>query len=136
MEIEAKCSCGQVGFKSTANPIIQLCCHCSDCRDALGREYATIAFFKESSTEVFGYLEEKVYTAASGNRTVRVVCSGCGTVMFDKSEGFPKLIGVMAQQINAPFEAEPACHVWVKNKLPGVSISAEMKQYQQGIEES
>jgi len=134
MEIEAKCSCGQVGFKSTDKPIIQLCCHCSDCQDALGSEYATIAFFKVSSTDVFGGLKEKVYTADSGSRTVRELCSDCGTVMFDRSEGFSKLIGVMAQQIDSPFEAKPACHVWVKNKLPDVFIPTEMKQYQQGIE--
>jgi hypothetical protein len=134
MELEASCSCGKVSFKSTENPVIQLCCHCSDCQDALRSEYATIAFFRMDSTEVFGILEEKEYRADSGSRTVREFCSSCGAVMFDKSEGFPKLIGVMTQQMSAPFEATPKCHVWVKNKSPNVYIPSDMRQYEKAIE--
>ncbi len=32
--INAACKCGNVSFESIKPPIIQLCCHCSDCRDA------------------------------------------------------------------------------------------------------
>lgn len=135
MELEASCSCGEVRFRSTESPVIQLCCHCSDCQDALKSEYATIAFFKVDSTQVLGITAEKVYRSDSGSRTVREFCSSCGTVMFDRSEGFPKLVGVMTQQMKAPFEAAPKCHVWVKSKLPNVFIPSDMRQYEKGIEQ-
>jgi hypothetical protein len=134
VEINASCACGQVQFKSKDDPVIQLCCHCTDCQDALNREYAAIAFFKTKSSDVSGPIDQSNYSAESGNSTVREFCSECGTVMFDKSEGFPGLIGVMTQQINAPFEENPSCHVWVRSKLPSVSIPDGMRTHDKGIQ--
>jgi hypothetical protein len=56
--------------------------------------------------------------------------------MFDRSAGFPTLIGVMASQIELPFEVQPTCHVWVKSKRPDVEIQSDMTQYLEGIERS
>jgi len=132
-EIVAGCSCGEVEFKSTENPVIQLCCHCSDCREATISEYTTIAFFNRSTVSVSGILSVQEFTSDSGSKTARELCSKCNTVMFDKSEGFPGLIGVVTQQISAPFKAKISHHVWVKSKLPHVSIPQEVKQFEKGI---
>lgn len=134
MEIKASCACGKVQFKSNNNPVIQLCCHCTDCQDALKDAYATIAFFEAKSTDTSGPIEERHYEAESGSRTVREFCSECGTAMFDKSGGFPGLIGVITKQIDAPFEENPSCHVWVRSKLPSVSIPDGMRKYDRGIQ--
>ncbi len=134
MEIKASCACGQVQFKSKDEPVIQLCCHCTDCQDALKSEYATIAFFKTKSSDASGPIKQSNYAAESGNRTVREFCSECGTIMFDKSEGFSGLIGVMTQQINAPFKENISCHVWVRSKLPSVFISGNIRKYDKGIQ--
>ena len=134
MNIEAKCACGDVRFKSTSRPVMQLCCHCLDCQDSLKKEYATIAFFQVDSTKVSGIVEETFYRADSGGRTVRQLCAKCRTVMFDKSESFPTLIGVMTDQMRAPFIPTPSCHVWVDSKSANVSIPADIRQYARGIE--
>ena len=132
-EITAECSCGEIQFKSTEKPVIQLCCHCTDCREATNIDYATIAFFNSSASSVSGMLSVQNFTSELGNQTVREFCSRCGSVMFDKSEGFPALIGVMTQRISEPFEVKPSHHVWVKSKLPHVSIPLGVKQFEKGI---
>lgn len=133
IEILAACDCKKVRFKSQENPIIQVCCHCEDCRDSLKSDFATTAFFEVNSTEIWGNTVEKTYTANSGKRTTRESCSSCGVVMFDKSEGFPSVIGVMTKQIDAPFEVNPSCHMWVSSKLPHVVIPAGMPKHEDGI---
>jgi len=138
VHISASCRCGEVRFESKEDPVIQLCCHCTDCRDVLTIEskaldYATIAFFKKSTVQLRGEAGEKVYTAASGNKTVREYCTRCDAVMFDKSEGFPTLVGVFAQHIDPPFQIKPACHVWVKDKLSHVPIPEGVTQHEKGI---
>lgn len=134
MEIKASCACGKVQFKSKYSPVIQLCCHCTDCQNALQSEFSTIAFFKTMSSNASGPIDQSTYVAESGNRTVREFCSECGTLMFDKSEGFSGLIGVMIQQINAPFEKNISCHVWVKSKLSSVCIPDSMRKHDKGIQ--
>ena len=131
--ISASCTCGQVGFKSTEPPVIQLCCHCNDCRDASGNDYSTIAFFKLESVETSGNLAENIYTAESGSQTKRGFCSSCNALMFDTSAGFPTLIGVMTQRIHAPFALAPTRHVWVSSKLNNVSIPEGCVQHEKGI---
>jgi len=133
IKITAGCRCGQLKFEASSEPVIELVCHCTDCQDALQADFANIAFFKMAETGVAGELAEKIYLAASGNETCRQYCIQCDTVMFDRSEGFPKLLGVMVSQLQPPFVSRPACHVFVRDKKAGVEIPEGMKQYEAGI---
>ena len=132
-KIAASCQCGQLKFEASSDPVLELCCHCRDCQDALQEDFANIAFFKMSETLVEGELAEKIYLAASGNETCRQYCVQCETVMFDRSEGFPNLLGVMVSRLLPPFESRPTCHVYVNDKKAAVKIPEGMKQYEAGI---
>lgn len=118
----ASCTCGNVTFQSAKSPVIQLTCHCSDCREATGSDFSNLAFFRAKAAEITGEVAQKDFIAASGSGTQRDYCSNCQTLMFDRSDRFPQLIGIFAQQLEAPFEFNPAAHIWVKNKLPHVKI--------------
>lgn len=54
--------------------------------------------------------------------------------MFDQSEGFPGIIGVVRERISGDFVFAPRCHVWVQSKREGVEIPAGMVQFQQGLQ--
>ena len=131
--IGASCKCGFVTFKSTENPVIQLCCHCSDCREATGDPYTEIAFFKEKFVEFNGRLESKGYVSGLGNQTKREFCPTCREIMFDRSSGFPGLVGVLINKIESPFVSSINAHVWVKSKLSDVQVPSGAKEYQEGI---
>ncbi|TQV85668.1 GFA family protein [Exilibacterium tricleocarpae] len=132
-KISASCGCGKIRFESSKKPMIQLCCHCADCRHASQKDYSTIAFFKVNSVQIVGQATEHRYVSDAGNQTARLACADCGVLMFDKSEGFPGLIGVMADRINAPFAVQPQYHVWVASKLSGVVIPEGSTVYEKGI---
>ena len=53
--------------------------------------------------------------------------------MFDRYEGFPYLRGVMAGQLQPPFETHPTSHVYLRDKKAEVEIPEGMKQYETGI---
>ncbi len=133
IKILAQCRCGEVTFTSSAEPVMQLSCHCTDCREATQNDFSNIAFFKMNATEVAGELIPKNYVSDAGNKTQRDACASCGTFMFDTSEGFPGLMGVFSQQIEAPFVSAPQCHVWVQSKLPQTQLSAKRVQYEKGL---
>jgi hypothetical protein len=76
---------------------------------------------------------ERIYLATSGNETCRLYCIRCETILFDRSEGFPYLRGVMAGQLQPPFETHPTSHVYLRDKKAEVEIPEGMKQYETGI---
>lgn len=133
MKITASCQCGELKFEAESDPVLELVCHCRDCQDALQADFANIAFFKMGESQVEGELAEKIYLAETGNETCRQYCVQCDTVMFDRSEGFPDLLGVMVSQLRQPFVSRPACHVFVRDKNADVEIPEGMKQYDSGI---
>jgi len=132
-KIEARCRCGQLKFESESKPVLEIVCHCLDCQDALEADYASLAFFKMSETNIEGDFAEKIYLADSGNETCRQYCDQCDTVMFDRSEGFPHLLGVNVLQLKQPFDSQPSCHVFVRDKKTTVEIAEGMKQFEMGI---
>ena len=131
--ISASCKCGSVKFISTDIPVIQVCCHCSDCREATGDPYSEIAFFKARKVEINGSLAFQEYNSSPGNKTKREYCPGCRDIMFDRSSAFPGLVGVFTNKIEPPFIPSIRTHVWVKSKLSSVSIPSGVTEYQEGI---
>ena len=106
---------------------MELICHCRDCQDALQADFANIAFFNTDQTLVEDKLAERIYLATSGNETCRKYCIWYETIMFDRSEEFPHLLGVMAGQLQPPFESHPTCHVYASDKKTGAEIPEGMK---------
>lgn len=130
---EGGCQCKRISFACNAEPVVHLACHCNDCRQATGADYSAIAFFKTSAVHLNGATDVYTFTAASGNKTRREYCENCGTVVFDKSDGFSGLTGIFSAQINTPKLLSPRIHVWVGSKLEHVQLSPKLKSYQQGL---
>lgn len=133
VEIKGSCKCGVVQFSAVDDPIIQLCCHCLNCQTSTGQPNVNIAFFKTKTLEIQGDVGESIYLSDTGNRTSREGCVSCRTVLFDRSNGFPSLIGVIAESISKPFEFSASCHVWTVSRQEGVVIPRNMKRYEKGI---
>lgn len=131
--IEAKCLCGLVRFESAAAPVVQLVCHCSDCRQATGNEYSTLAFFESATVAIQGECAERAFQANSGAATKRLSCKACDTLMFDRSEGFPTLVGVFVERIEAPFVPEPACQLWTNSRVCVATSFANLPAYPENI---
>lgn len=131
--IRAECDCGEVLFESSQKPFLQIICHCGDCREATGSDFSQLAFFKEKHTVITGELTALNYVAASQNKTKREMCSGCRSVLFDRSEGFPGLIGVFVQRLQSSFQGAVDCHVWVGSKVENAVIPAGAQQHPKGI---
>lgn len=131
--ISAACACGALQFRSSTPPVMQVICHCADCRVATGRPFCETAFFRQGPDAITGPQTAIPFVAASGASTERVACSQCRTIMFDTSERFPDIIGVIAETIAPPFVAEPACHMWVSSKAAAADIRDGLPQHAEGL---
>ena len=114
--ITASCNCGAVKFSASSDPLIQFVCHCTHCQTATGNAFAELVFFKLKRTAITGDLRKQQFVADSGSRTQRHYCIHCNDLMFDQSEGFAGIIGVMRERITSDFIFTPVSHVWVQSK--------------------
>lgn len=116
--IRAHCRCGAFQFASTSAPILQLVCHCRQCREVSGQPYSNFSFFKVRDTQTTGEYRTVAFTADSGARTVREVCAACGDMLIDRTEGYPKIVGVVHECFDPAPPFRPAHHVWTDSRLP------------------
>lgn len=132
-EINAQCKCGKLKFTATRAPLLELVCHCADCRDATGQDFTSLVFFKVKYSSLMGETIPALYISDNGAKTQREACAHCSEFMIDRSDGFPGLIGVVAACLNAPFEANPKIHVWTQSKLPNVELPTQIKAFEKGM---
>lgn len=133
MTISAKCKCGAVTFRSTKPPTLQFNCHCADCRAATGDRFTQTAIFRTKNARITGQLRRQSFLTDDGVKTHRDACDHCGQVIFDISDRYPDLIGVLANCLEPPFLFEPSCHIWVQSKLADVVIADTLPQFEKGI---
>ncbi len=131
--IVARCSCGAVQFESKQKPVIELYCHCADCRDAFREDYAELSFFQIAGATLTGVVETKKYVTDAGVQTMREYCTQCNDVMFDRSKGVPTVMGVASTKLVAPFASAHAAHVWTQSKIPELILSDNLPTYEKGI---
>jgi len=128
----AHCRCGAFRFESASPPILQLVCHCSQCREVSGRPFSNFSFFKVRDTQTSGAHRTVAFTAASGARTVREVCEACGDMLIDRTEGFPKVVGVVHEALDPALPFKPLHHVWADSRLADTVLPPDVTVYPKG----
>jgi hypothetical protein len=75
---EAQCRCGAIGLRISANPVVQLYCHCDDCQAAHGAAYVSSAIYPAQAVEVV-----RGRPAAMVVKTTRRMrCPDCGAYLY------------------------------------------------------
>ena len=132
--VVATCTCGSFRFASENQPIVQLTCHCFQCRQVSKEPSSNFAFFKLAESTVEGKTVVHTFTADSGKKTVRETCATCGEMLLDRTEGFPQIIGVVADRIQPPYSFQSRCHVWVESKSPEVTVPEGVKAFSRNMQ--
>jgi hypothetical protein len=132
--VVATCTCGDFRFTSESQPIVQLTCHCFQCRQVSKEPSSNFAFFKLAESKVEGKTVVHSFTADSGTKTIRESCATCGEMLLDRTEGFPQIIGVVADLIQPPYSFQARCHVWVESKLPEVTVPEGVKAFARNMQ--
>ena len=68
MKFSGKCLCGNVSYKSHAEPVVILNYHCEDCRRSTGAVYGTNVMVQEDQLEIHGEVSIFSHKAKIGNK--------------------------------------------------------------------
>lgn len=123
----ARCECGALVVEIAGDPVVQLVCHCSDCRAFSGRAYTDAVFFKPEHCSLRGRTNAMTTKGATGFDKTHYSCARCNTPLYVTVAALNGAWAVVANRIS-PFRFEPNAHIWTSEKADGVTIPATMAQ--------
>ena len=99
------CRCGAAQLHVTGQPLMQLYCHCDDCRAAHAAAYVAASIYPAAAVTPQG----GPLTATVVRTTQRLHCAACGTYLFSD---IPKLdMRSVNAFLLAPGQFQPQMHV-------------------------
>ena len=128
MKFSGKCLCGQVSFKSHAEPVLILNCHCEDCRRSTGAVYGTNVMVAENQVEIHGEVSTFNHKAKSGNIMTKRFCPNCGTLMFGNSSGRTNVVSIGAGTVDQTDIIKPVINVFVDSKVTSTLVHDDLPQ--------
>ena len=127
---EGGCLCRDVRYKTTANPVWTIVCHCTFCQKITGSAFLVEPIFKRTSV-VFSGAATKSYDHRSDGSEMRVslnFCGRCNTTLYLAFERFPDVLGVCGGTFDDPswFDRGPeTCrHIFTRSAQRGVVLPA------------
>ena len=106
-ETTANCECGALTLHIEGSSVVQLVCHCSDCRDFSGMPYVEVAFFEPDACSVDGQVNSTTMKGGSGFDRTNYSCAICKTPLYIRVAVLNGAWAVMANRISSfKFEAQ------------------------------
>jgi hypothetical protein len=134
---EGGCLCGDVRYRTTAEPVHVTICHCTFCQRLTGSAYLVEPIFKRRDVFFYG-AAPRTYDHRSDTSQKRVsvnFCGRCGTTIYLDLERFPSILGLCGGTFDDPnwFDrnSDKCQHIFTRSAqegvvlLPGLTIFRE-----------
>lgn len=125
---EGGCLCGDVRYRTIAEPVRVTICHCSFCQKITGSAFLVEPVFRRQDV-AFSGIAARHYDHSSDTSLKRVTvnfCGRCGTTIYLDLERFPDILGLCGGTFDDPnwFERNPAkCrHIFTRSAQEGTVL--------------
>ena len=134
--IEGGCLCGAVRYRSEAEPVMQVICHCKTCQKNSGSAFSMNVAVPEDSLQVEGKslrsYEDR--SGASGQPFHRHYCGDCGSHVYSQGPAYGAVAFIKAGTLDEATWVAPSVHIWTEEKLPWVAVLEGVDQFARGPE--
>lgn len=124
MTITGGCLCGAVRYACTAEPLLCVTCHCTNCQKQAGSALSVIIGVPEDAVTHDGMLTTYNDTGDSGALVRRQFCGTCGSPVFTRVESPPGMLFIKAGTLDDTSILKPAFHCYAKSKQDWVDLGA------------
>jgi hypothetical protein len=128
----ARCSCGRLEVKISADPESVVACHCIDCQRRTGSVLGVGAYFAKEHVTVSGESKVFVRPTDAGNQFVTHFCPNCGTSIYWYSDRNPDRIGVAVGAFANPSFPGPVRSVWEQSMHSWVAVTPAVQHLPKG----
>jgi hypothetical protein len=130
---EGGCLCGEIRYRTTAEPVKVTVCHCTFCQRFTGSAFLVEPIFLRQDVAVTGG-QPQVYahrSDGSGRQVTLNFCARCGTPLFLDFERFPEVLGLCGGTFDDPswFDRGGARHIFTRSAQPGVALPPDVEIY-------
>ena len=122
VEREGGCSCGEIRYRLTSEPLFTNCCHCLNCQRQTGSAFVINVLIESDRVELLAGEPEQVDVPRDDGSTQQVFrCPTCQVAVFSHY-GRPGVRFVRAGTLDDPSSVAPDAHIFTRSKLPWVLL--------------
>ena len=119
---EGGCSCGEVRYRLTSEPLFIHCCHCLNCQRQTGSAFVINLLIESGRVELLAGEPQQVDVPRDDGSEQQVFrCPTCQVAVFSHY-GFAGVRFVRAGTLDDPSSAVPDVHIFTRSKLPWVTL--------------
>ena len=132
---EGGCLCGDVRYRTTAQPLRVTICHCTFCQRLTGSAFLVEPIFRRADVSFYGAVAKRYdHQSDSSRKRVSVnFCGTCGTTICLDLERFPEIVGLCGGTFDDPnwFDRSQCRHIFTRSAQAGVVLPAGVDLYQE-----
>ncbi len=129
---EGGCTCGQVRYRLTGDPIVVHCCHCRWCQRETGSAFVVNAVIEANRVELLGMPPERIDTPSASGRGQQIFrCPSCQIALWSHYAGAGETASfIRVGTLDDPDNLPPDVHIFTQSKQPWVVLSASAEAYE------
>jgi len=129
--IEGGCLCGAGRYRTDAEPLNQVICHCKTCQNNTGSAFSMNVAVPEDSLRVEGDARRRYEdrSGSSGQPFYRYYCGACGSHLYSHGPAYGPVAFIKSGTLDDATWLAPSVHIWCAEKLPWVEIPAGATQF-------
>jgi len=125
-----RCSCGEVTYRLTSEPIFTNCCHCTDCQRETGSAFAINAIYEADRVQILTGRPEVVTLPTESGRPHDVHrCPKCRIALWSDYGRRGYLYFVRVGTLDEPTAIKPDAHIYTRSKQPWVGLPADVPSF-------
>jgi hypothetical protein len=122
VSLEGGCSCGEVRYRLTSDPLFVHCCHCLNCQRQTGSAFVINALIEADRVELLAGEPVVLAVARTGGKKQKIWrCPSCQIALFSQYTS-PRVRFVRAGTLDNPAAVSPDVHIFTRSKLPWVRL--------------
>jgi hypothetical protein len=120
---DGSCSCGEVRYRLTTDPLFVHCCHCLNCQRQTGSAFVVNALIEADRVELLAGEPQAIDVPRDGDAPPQRIfrCPICQIAVYSEYSN-PAFRFVRAGTLDEPSSVEPDVHIFTRSKLPWVVL--------------
>ena len=128
-KIEGGCLCGNIRYKSEADPLVTVLCNCINCQKQSGGAYSLNVVLPKGSLEVQGEMTTYVDTGDSGQTLDRNFCARCGSSISSEPSAMGTITVLKAGTLDDTSWVRPVMEIYCDSAQQWTRGHVEMESH-------
>jgi hypothetical protein len=127
---EGGCSCGEVRYRLTSEPLFTHCCHCLSCQRQTGSAFVINLLIEADRVELIAGAPQPVDVPRDDGSTQRIFrCPTCQVAVYSQYT-LPEVLFVRGGTLDDPSRVAPDVHIFTRSKLSWVALPESVPAFE------